>query len=1623
MDYDKLSDEELLNLYNQKVSGGSSVDYDSMSDEELLQAYAQKSKPEATWGETVKGAGSELLNMVGTGLSRAAVGAEVVRGASPINQLLAGLGVEAAKPNQELIDKIISFDKNAQLEDPTQGKQLSGPQRGVKAGIQLAGALTGGPASIAGMMAGGTGVETDRMLEEGMSLEKAQQFAAADAALNTASFAVGGLGKRALTQGVTTGLGNMAGDEASHLLANAFRESEGLRQNERDNVDRAISFGFGFGPGYIAKRAENATQVDQVKNVEADAKAKIEEFLATKEAQDPLNKSSTLELLPKESYPEPLGNRSIDPDTKTVTTGMAEDVPTIDFPLRPEAMERDRKFQRLQKDLLAERQILDDYKERGLGPEDIKQQETAVESARQSFAKYLDEGYGIKEAGDAYRGLYESGKETSLKVERGFDPKSLAAQKKELGLVDYYKGNSTEFVGRVKELVDAGDYNGALDYIAKTQPQTIEGKVARTLRRLNDTDLFLSKDPSFGSGDNLSKSRYSLQDHEIVMSPWQSGNYRTFLHEAVHSATSVAMYRQEIGQTKGMSVNEINAAKRVSDLYSQVKSLSKYPDLYGFKNAREFIAEALSSKSFQDELRSIKINEGTFKNAWQKVVDVVRQMMGLDKKYATALDRALDAGNKLIKESSADTRMSGVNTFKAKVSEDFSGGNKLDRYTKFEDFKNDLPPELKEHAAKYWTEAGRELPAPEQTALRNQAEAKVVEKLLKGDDRVKYLTQDTRSADEIKGVLESYKDKDGKYKDISDNAFRNELSSGGYALSNLTQHPLVHWVTSKTMRALKEAEIKSETAISEKGRGFLAILKAGSADQIRDLSAKLLAAEGKDVDVTKAFEFNGWEKRVLESWNRAKDQALDDFNQMRQAKGLEPVEPRLNYLASMFTGNFRMLVKKDGKTVGWINGNSKAELQDAMKHFEGQGYEFGNPSRIPYARSKDFQKMLARRMAAFDEVINIFGKSDPEVAEFSSRMENLISKQAYDYLDFKQHFKEKSGVFGAEGMKKWKDAHANAYDLWNAQAEYIRMVNQWVAQQKVEPDIKKVLVDSNIRDTMPNAAKLSENIYNNAFGRLESIQVLEKFADAYVAAVNSDFVNAVPGGKQLQKINPFEAMRGIKNWALYSALALNPGFMASQVIQVPSATSTMMQYFADLGIQGNKGQSLSFGLWDTANHSPKMRALAQMAAKNLGESLPDGFVSDVGQYFNKYAEENHIINPHILEKTDLYSKNPALRLVQQADEKLGGTISRPEEMTRRWAFNTLAHYLYSAGFPKEKAAEMAEVATSVSMVDYSRQSRPMIYNRLGMLGDMASTVTTFKHNAYTQLATYGFNKAPKTLMTMMGIQLLLGGLVGMYALDDADDVWSIIRSIAPETFKDTPGIKEFIMRNADEFWAFGGLAAGSRFIMPEGIDIGTKFSMDNLFPDSAAEAMFPLLSALVQTGEGIGKFALAPTATNAAGIVYPMMPAPIKGVMESTVFANEEGGYIPSKTDQLKTKRSFNEQMLRSTTGMRSLDERKESEIVFRTKNSRLRDEQLQQRYLDQAKTYSRDGDKKKTAQAIVKYMSNGGEWRNVNSFLERTYRGFVLDEIQRLSPKTLKTIRQQQQQLDLMEFQKDMEN
>jgi len=222
----------------------------------VVKQHLGQSKPQATWGETLQGGVSLLAKNMGLGGLGIAGGVDEIGKAmyEPIRRTLSALGTEVQVPDSGIGETMAETKKFYDEADPTLTKQMTTGQRVTKAGTQLL-SLAGGPVGLAAMLAGGTTDEAMRMLDEGMPLDKTQTYMAADAALNTGAVAFGGVGKRPITQAVSLGAGNMAGDEASHWLANQFRESEGLKLNERDNIDRAISFGMGAVPGYIAQRA------------------------------------------------------------------------------------------------------------------------------------------------------------------------------------------------------------------------------------------------------------------------------------------------------------------------------------------------------------------------------------------------------------------------------------------------------------------------------------------------------------------------------------------------------------------------------------------------------------------------------------------------------------------------------------------------------------------------------------------------------------------------------------------------------------------------------------------------------------------------------------------------------------------------------------------------------------------------------------------------------------------------------------------------------------------------------------------------------------------------------------------------------------------------------------------------------------------------------------------------------------------------------------------------------------------------------------------------------------------------------------------------------------------------
>ena len=78
----------------------------------------------------------------------------------------------------------------------------------------------------------------------------------------------------------------------------------------------------------------------------------------------------------------------------------------------------------------------------------------------------------------------------------------------------------------------------------------------------------------------------------------------TILHEVVHAGTVKIIYLVKSGQTALLSAQQILAVKRLEEIMNQTKELlgDSYPKAY--KNLYEFVAYAMTSKAFQDELHN-----------------------------------------------------------------------------------------------------------------------------------------------------------------------------------------------------------------------------------------------------------------------------------------------------------------------------------------------------------------------------------------------------------------------------------------------------------------------------------------------------------------------------------------------------------------------------------------------------------------------------------------------------------------------------------------------------------------------------------------------------------------------------------------------------------------------------------------------------------------------------------------------------------------------------------------------------------------------------------------------------------------------------------------------------------
>ena len=159
----------------------------------------------------------------------------------------------------------------------------------------------------------------------------------------------------------------------------------------------------------------------------------------------------------------------------------------------------------------------------------------------------------------------------------------------------------------------------------------------------------------FSKGDKNSRVRIDLNGVPVLENQrgYPSGmNYETVLHEFMHSATR-AQNRflpashpavKELRSLFNIVVSEFNKQVKNGTLPQSMQKIAK-KQTNNLDSPDELLAWGLEDSDFQKWLSTIKVGE---KTAFEKIVEIVRRVLGISPEYESALDRLMRTTNSIL---------------------------------------------------------------------------------------------------------------------------------------------------------------------------------------------------------------------------------------------------------------------------------------------------------------------------------------------------------------------------------------------------------------------------------------------------------------------------------------------------------------------------------------------------------------------------------------------------------------------------------------------------------------------------------------------------------------------------------------------------------------------------------------------------------------------------------------------------------------------------------------------------------------------------------------------------------------------------------------------------------------
>ncbi len=635
------------------------------------------------------------------------------------------------------------------------------------------------------------------------------------------------------------------------------------------------------------------------------------------------------------------------------------------------------------------------------------------------------------------------------------------------------------------------------------------------------------------------------------------------------------------------------------------------------------------------------------------------------------------------------------------------------------------------------------------------------------------------------------------------------------------------------------------------------------------------------------------------------DMAADSLGEAGRAAFIK----REGYLPNMFTGSYKSLIgtMKDGvfKTSEVAQADTRAGRNAVVK-----AALKNNPNAHVIELPRVGLKQIGRSsdlFNGFNDIMNTIAKHDPRFAELQMNAQMKINDANHRLMNFDVHEMVKKGVKGSVGDISTLSRKQNAEQLGKGIIDFLEQGADYYSSQKALNDIGEVLTSPDTAH-LPNTRQVVAEHLKHVTGH-----DLNPIGNALNWTIDGMFKMLGVSPKV-----PLNGARGLKTAMGIHMMGLwNPTFTALQFTQV--LTGALPEMLKVGGKLGGKADAMV----SATTAGPILGVMK--AAKQLGKPVPD-FVPKHMQEAFQYAQDHGIMDFSELEIAHTATRSKAVNVA----EKVGSLpISIGEKMTRPPVFMAFADIFHKFGLDNTEAFQAAQHATNMAMGDYHPAERPKIYAQLGVVGEFGGALTTFKHNALTQMYIRGqdviaADKQGKRLVTpalaALATASLFQGISGMPGFDELDAVYQW----ATGMMGNKQGITETALKDAPDWSKYGYLSASS------GLDFQSRASMARVLPEMKAGSLSPQMSVLGDIGLKAFTYGKYKDEQSFNELMRSITPSGLKGATEEALMVDDKGYVSNSKQELMPPEpRTDKERLIRKVFAIKPLRESVESKDVY----------------------------------------------------------------------------------------------